>query len=124
MNEQRGGAGLSTADMVAGMEQREGNAAVSDPQRSSNGFAAPEQQTAEPERSTANGGAAATTADSGEHTPLLTEDKATDFRSRWDSVQASFVDEPRQAVEQADSLVAEAIKHLAEVFAQERSKLE
>jgi hypothetical protein len=34
------------------------------------------------------------------------------------------VDEPREAVEQADELVASAIKRLAEVFATERHKLE
>ena len=35
-----------------------------------------------------------------------------------------FVDEPRQAVQQADSLVAGAMKRLAEMFAAERAKLE
>jgi hypothetical protein len=39
-------------------------------------------------------------------------------------VQSGFVDEPRHAVEQADGLVAETIKRLAEVFAEERSQLE
>jgi hypothetical protein len=34
------------------------------------------------------------------------------------------VDEPRRAVEQADSLVAGAMKRLAETFANERAKLE
>jgi hypothetical protein len=59
-----------------------------------------------------------------ESTPLLPEDNLRDLRSRWSDIQASFVDAPRQAVEQADHLVAEVIKRLAEVFAQERSKLE
>jgi hypothetical protein len=40
------------------------------------------------------------------------------------AVQTAFVDEPRRAVEQADGLVASAMKRLAEVFAEERSKLE
>ena len=35
-----------------------------------------------------------------------------------------LVDEPRQSVENADSLVASAIKRLAEMFARERSSLE
>ena len=39
-------------------------------------------------------------------------------------MQASFVDEPRQAVEQADRLVAAAIKRLAEIFAEEKARLE
>jgi hypothetical protein len=34
------------------------------------------------------------------------------------------VDEPRRAVEQADNLVAGTMKRLAEVFAEERGKLE
>ena len=47
-----------------------------------------------------------------------------DLRNRWNDVQTAFVDEPRRAVEQADGLVASAMKRLAEVFAEERSKLE
>lgn len=34
------------------------------------------------------------------------------------------MDEPRRAVEQADSLVATTVKRLAEIFADERTKLE
>jgi hypothetical protein len=36
----------------------------------------------------------------------------------------SFVDEPRLAVEQANTLVAVTMKRLAEMFAVERAKLE
>jgi hypothetical protein len=57
-------------------------------------------------------------------TPLLVVDETHTFRSRWDSIQTGFVDEPRRSVEQADSLVAEVMKRLAETFAEERSKLE
>ena len=57
-------------------------------------------------------------------TPLLIADETHTFRSRWDSIQTGFVDEPRRSVEQADSLVAEVMKRLAETFAEERSKLE
>ena len=39
-------------------------------------------------------------------------------------VQTEFVDEPRGSVEKADQLVASTIKRLAEVFANERSRLE
>jgi hypothetical protein len=67
---------------------------------------------------------AATPAREGEYARLFSEGDAKDFRARWESLQVSFVDEPRRAVEQADSLVAEAIKRLAEVFAEERQKLE
>ena len=48
----------------------------------------------------------------------------SELRNRWTDIQAGFVDEPRHAVEQADSLVAEAIKRLAETFANERNQLE
>ena len=57
-------------------------------------------------------------------TPLFAGNESDDFRRRWTDIQAAFVDEPRQAVEKADSLVAEAIKRLAEIFARERSTLE
>jgi hypothetical protein len=56
--------------------------------------------------------------------PLFPEDELHNFRARWDQVQTSFVDEPRQAVEQADSLVANVVKRIAEQFSNERSKLE
>lgn len=56
--------------------------------------------------------------------PLLAQDFVQDLRGRWDKVQADFVDEPRAAVQEADELVASAMKRLAEVFADERNKLE
>jgi inorganic triphosphatase YgiF len=56
--------------------------------------------------------------------PLFSKDVTRDLWSRWDDIQTGFVDEPRQAVEQADRLVAESIKRLAESFAGERESLE
>jgi len=56
--------------------------------------------------------------------PLFPSGEAQGFRTRWVEVQTGFVDEPRHAVEQADSLVAEMMKRLATVFADERGKLE
>jgi hypothetical protein len=56
--------------------------------------------------------------------PLFAQNDAQDFRSRWEKIQIGFVDEPRTAVVQADELVANAIKRLAEVFAAERQRLE
>jgi len=46
------------------------------------------------------------------------------FRARWNSIQTSFVDEPRRSVEQADELVAELMQHLARSFSDQRSTLE
>jgi hypothetical protein len=56
--------------------------------------------------------------------PLFAPNDTLDFRSRWEKIQIGFVDEPRTAVVQADELVANAVKRLAEVFATERQKLE
>lgn len=56
--------------------------------------------------------------------PLFPTGEAEGFRSRWHEVQVGFVDDPGTAVEQADSLVAEMIRRLAKVFADERSKIE
>jgi len=60
----------------------------------------------------------------GQGAPLFSSEEAKEFRARWDSIQGSFVDEPRQSVAQADSLVAGAMKRLAEMFADERAKLD
>lgn len=56
--------------------------------------------------------------------PLFPSNELENLRTRWKEIQTAFVDEPRKAVEQADGLVASAMKRLAEVFAQERSGLE
>ncbi|HXA67943.1 MAG TPA: hypothetical protein VNV82_22470 [Bryobacteraceae bacterium] len=55
---------------------------------------------------------------------LFSEEEARGFRKRWEQVQTEFVDEPRASVEKADELVASTIKRLAEVFADERTRLE
>lgn len=56
--------------------------------------------------------------------PLFPPADVEDLHNRWEMIQASFVDEPRRAVEEADALVAGAMQRLAETFAQERSRLE
>ena len=55
---------------------------------------------------------------------LLAAGDAEAFRARWTDVQHGFVDAPRQAVAQADGLVAELMQHLAKTFADERGRLE
>lgn len=55
---------------------------------------------------------------------LFPEKETSDFRSRWTDIQTHFVDEPRRSVEEADALVAEVTKRLADSFANERSNLE
>ena len=83
----------------------------------------------EPIASHGNGAAAAGAAtalatDEQAAAPLFSPEEAKAFRARWDAIQGGFVDEPRRAVEQADSLVAGTMKRLAEMFAQERAKLD
>ena len=56
--------------------------------------------------------------------PLFPNAELENLRRRWKAIQTAFVDEPRKAVEQADGLLASAMKRLAEVFAEERSNLE
>lgn len=55
---------------------------------------------------------------------LFVESEVGDFRTRWSGIQTAFVDEPRRAVGDADSLVASVMKKLAESFANERARLE
>ena len=127
---------LSTADMAKAAQQRDAvpttaavaeqrdavptTAAVAEPQ------AGPQAQRPMPGDGASVTQAAGTPADdNGEPRARLLDDGVTgDLRRRWTDVQAGFVDEPRQAVQQADSLVAEVMKQLAETFAQERSHLE
>ena len=59
-----------------------------------------------------------------ETTPLFSPDESQNLRARWDAIQVGFVDEPRRSVEEADHLVAETMRRLAEIFANERQGLE
>jgi uncharacterized coiled-coil DUF342 family protein len=56
--------------------------------------------------------------------PILAAEDAEPYRTRWQELQASFVDEPQKVVELADQLVAELMQRLAETFAEERRSLE
>jgi hypothetical protein len=62
--------------------------------------------------------------DEDERRPLLEEEATVEVRSRWEKIQGGFVDEPRRAVEEADTLVAELMQQLADSFAKEREGLE
>lgn len=55
---------------------------------------------------------------------LLPPEAMEQARARWESVQGSFVDEPRSAVKEADQLVADLMAKLAEGFGRERDRLE
>jgi hypothetical protein len=55
---------------------------------------------------------------------LFADEERSDFRSRWDEIQRGFVDEPREAVERADALVADVVDRLTTGFSAARSSLE
>jgi len=54
---------------------------------------------------------------------LFAPDMAQDFRDRWRAVQLRFVDDPRAAAEEAQSLVDEAIQALSSALAAQKNKL-
>jgi len=55
---------------------------------------------------------------------LLNREESEHFRTRWNEIQSTFVDEPRTAVQQADGLVSEVIEQITRMFANEHSTLE
>ena len=56
--------------------------------------------------------------------PLFERERADDMRMHWGNIQAGFVDDPRRAVQQADELVAQVMKDLADSFARQREQIE
>jgi hypothetical protein len=55
---------------------------------------------------------------------LFDEAEAGRFRERWHEVQAEFVDDPKQAVQDADVLVAELMQAVASAFSERKQLLE
>ncbi|WKZ37445.1 MAG: hypothetical protein QY332_05810 [Anaerolineales bacterium] len=55
---------------------------------------------------------------------LLDHAESEHLRTRWNEIQGRFVDEPRSAVQQADTLVSEVIDKITEMFANEHGALE
>jgi hypothetical protein len=62
--------------------------------------------------------------DTGGDVALLDPTDADGFRQRWSDAQTRFVDDPREAVQTADGLVAELMQTLASSFSEHRSQLE
>jgi len=54
---------------------------------------------------------------------LIPERDSEAFHSRWDAIKAKFVDEPRSAVEEADTLVENVIHHLTQGLSEQREGL-
>jgi hypothetical protein len=82
------------------------------------------EKTVTPERRAAEARERPAALDAQHLAPLFHADAARDFRARWDAAQIGFVDDPRQAVKQADELVAQVMQSLAKSFADERTRLE
>jgi hypothetical protein len=66
---------------------------------------------------------------SGNDTPpsgdeLLFAADLSGLRSRWDDIQAAFVDDPTECVQKADALVEEVVQQLTAGFSEARSRLE
>lgn len=55
---------------------------------------------------------------------LFADDELAGLRARWDNVQASFVDDPKECVQKADGLVADLVEQLTRSFSHSRSQLE
>jgi hypothetical protein len=63
--------------------------------------------------------------DNGNSSPaLMPLETANEHREHWTDIQVRFVDDPRDAVEQADELVAEVMQTVASRFAEQRKSLE
>jgi hypothetical protein len=60
----------------------------------------------------------------GDRAALFEPAVLNEFNTRWTDVQTGFVDEPRRAVQQADALVSDVIKRIADSFSGERAQLE
>jgi len=55
---------------------------------------------------------------------LMPNEMAQERRDHWMDIQTRFVDDPKDAVEQADELVAEVMQVVATQFAEQRKGLE
>jgi len=77
----------------------------------------PESREAAPESSTRE-------ADTPTDMALFADNDRSGLRSRWDDVQASFVDDPKECVQKADALVADVVQQLTAGFSDARSRLE
>lgn len=57
-------------------------------------------------------------------TPLLPQEQSERLTEQWREIQASFVDRPQEAVENADALVEDLMQRITGSFATERERLE
>ena len=62
--------------------------------------------------------------DESDRMALFEPTQLDEFKERWSEIQAGFVDEPRRAVQQADTLVSDVISRIADSFGREHTQLE
>jgi hypothetical protein len=94
-----GGTQLSTAELVAASDHGKGHDRLED--------------------------ASARAADDGESLVHLFQPEEVEwFRVEWQQVQTGFVDDPKDAVQGADRLVAEVLRSLASTFSDRKHELE
>jgi hypothetical protein len=95
------------------------NGAAADELRGDPGATATAGTTAGPGSGTSTGD---TSTD--ERAPLVSRDRADQYATRWNEVKGMFVDEPRQAVQQADALVGDLLDDLEQLFRAQRNEIE
>ena len=80
----------------------------------------PSSERIEPEGATGPGASTPWSA----HAGLLPDDELVIYQERWDELQVRFIDEPRHSVRQADDLVGEVTRQIAERFTHGRDDFE
>jgi hypothetical protein len=118
MNELRNDQELTTAGIANPQRSREYRSAVIDERPIPSQDPAPVIQNTDQRPISSNGAPEAQKKEGMADGPLFHDEELQG--SRW----AAFVDEPRLAVEQADGLVANMVKRLAEEFSTARADLE
>jgi len=119
MNQQKP---LSTEDIAGGRQDQVTDEQTADPTGGREPEAAREGTD---QRGMEAGYAAGGMADTSDTQPaLMPAEMAEERREHWIEIQTRFVDDPKDAVEQADQLVAEVMQAVATQFAEQRKSLE
>ena len=119
MSREREEHGLSTADLAAAADVQQRQQEQREASRELTGREVPTMP-----RNEMDGNAGASSTGGEKLAPLFESERAEDMRMHWGNIQAGFVDDPRRAVQQADELVAQVMKDLADSFARQREQIE
>jgi hypothetical protein len=55
---------------------------------------------------------------------LFSANERNELEQRWNEIQAGFVDEPRESVQEANALVSDLMDRLVSSFSEQRARLE